>query len=693
MEKTEAKNRIESLRKEIAEHNRRYYVENTPIISDYAFDALLRELTQLEALYPEFITEDSPTQKVGSDLKKENSPFKQYKHLHPMLSLANTYSIEELKEFDARVRRLTDKPFTYNCELKFDGTGINLLYRNGVLIRALTRGDGASGDDVTRNIRTISSIPEKLNEGFSYPPEFEIRGEVYMPFEAFDKLNYDKILNEEQPFANPRNAAAGTLKMLDSSQVAKRGLKCVLYHLIAPDSDFELHSQTLSNAFSWGLPISEHSKKCNTIDEVVEYITSWDTKRTSLPYPTDGVVVKVDELSVQQALGYTAKTPRWAVAYKFKPEEALTKVLSIDYQVGRSGAVTPVANLEPVQLSGTTVKRATLHNAEQMQILNIRIGDYVYVEKGGEIIPKITRVELDKRPADSRQFEFPKLCPSCSTPLIKDPEQAKFFCPNSEGCLPQIEGRFLHFCSRKALDINLGEVAIDQLCQKGYIKRIEDLYSLSDLQLLSLEKWKEKSVKNFRASLQKSKEIPFGRVLYGLGIKLIGETTAKALATGFKNIDNIIEADMEALTAMEDVGPTVAQAIVDFCSNEQNLQTIAALKKAGLQFESKSQAPVSDELKGMTIMITGNYSIPRETMKLYIEAHGGKVGSSVSSSTTYLLAGTKPGDSKIAKAQKLGIPIISEEEFYAIAAGGSAPPQKESATNDDSGDDNQLKLF
>ncbi len=685
MDANEARHRINALREEINAHNRHYYLENSPLISDYEFDLLLKELIQLEELYPQFKSPDSPTAKVGSDLETENSPFRQYAHLHPMLSLANTYSIEELRDFDARVKKGTDSAFTYNCELKFDGTGINLLYRNGILVRALTRGDGTTGDDVTRNIKTIKSIPLQLKDGSGYPEEFEIRGEVYMPFDSFNKLNTQRELDEEPLFANPRNAAAGSLKMLSSKAVSGRGLDCVLYHLIAPGYEDSLHSKSLEDAASWGLPISSHSRKCSNIDEVVEYIGEWDQRRHGLPFPTDGVVVKVDQYAIQRELGFTAKTPRWAVAYKFKPEEALTKIESIDYQVGRTGAVTPVANLSPVLLSGTTVKRATLHNADQMDLLDIRVGDCVYVEKGGEIIPKITRVELSKRPAGSSPEVFPKVCPACGTPLVRDPEQAKYFCPNSDGCTPQIEGKFLHFASRKAMDINIGEVAVHQLCEREYVRELQDLYHLDDLQLLSLDKWKGKSVENFRQSLEKSTQVPFHRVLFALGIKNIGETTAKTLATHFKNIDALKEASRDELLSVEDVGGTLADSIIGWFSEPRHLNTVQELKKAGLQFSLEEKAPVSDTLKGMTIMITGNYSIPRDTMKYYIEAHSGKVGSSVTSSTTYLVAGAKAGASKLEKARKLGIPVISEEEFYKIAAPGQE--------NDSPETDTELKLF
>lgn len=686
MNKKEAKVRIDALRKELNRHNHNYYVLNSPIISDYEFDILMRDLVQLEKLYPEFITPDSPTQKVGSDLeapaetkqeKSNNSEasdgknhFRQFPHKHPMLSLANTYNIEELKEFDRRIRKFTDQPYSYSCELKFDGTGINLYYKDGALERALTRGDGAVGDDVTENVKHILSIPQHLKPGSGYPTEFEIRGEIYMPYEAFDKLNYERELNEEQEFANPRNAAAGSLKLIDPSLVSGRCLECILYHLIAEKLDVPTHTKAIDCAASWGLPTSEYAKECSNIEEVTEYVQSWDSKRKTLPFPTDGMVVKVNQFALQKGLGYTAKIPRWAVAYKFKPEQALTQLISIDYQVGRTGAVTPVANLEPVQLSGTVVKRATLHNADQMKLLDIHYSDYVYVEKGGEIIPKITGVELSKRAVNAQPAIFPSVCPVCRTALVRDEDEAKFFCPNSDNCTPQIEGKFIHFIGRKALNINAGEATIHQLFTKGYIKELEDLYNLTDLQLLSLDKWKEKSVANFKTSLERSKNVPFGKVLFGLGIRFIGETTAKSLAARFRSIEGLKNATREELLETDDVGEALADSIIGYFKEPRHLNTIEKLKEAGLQFKigASDIKLISNVLQGKTVMITGNYSVPRETMKQYIEAHGGKVGSSVTGNTSYLVAGEKAGDAKLKKAEKLGIPVISEEDFYKIAA-------------------------
>lgn len=673
VKKGEAKKRIEELKELIRTHNHNYYVLNAPTISDFEYDILMNELIQLEKLFPQYITKDSPTQNVGSDLAVTGAGqggFRQYRHEYPMLSLSNTYDLEELYAFDQRVKKVADSPFSYNCELKFDGTAICLTYKDGILFRALTRGDGTVGDDVTSNVMEIGSIPQKLKSGTSYPREFEIRGEIYMPYEAFDRLNRQRELDEDPPFANPRNAAAGSLKLLDSAAVKERGLESTLYHLIAPDLGVTTHSDALKAAAEWGLPVSEYAKECKGIEEVVEYITLWDEKRRSLPFATDGIVVKVNQLDLQKKLGFTAKSPRWATAYKFKPEEALTKLLSIDYQVGRTGAVTPVANLEPVLLSGTMVKRASLHNSEQMELLDIHIGDYVYVEKGGEIIPKITGVELSKRSASAEKARFPACCPDCGTPLVKDPEEAKSFCPNSDGCPMQQKGKFLHFIGRKAMNINAGEATIEQLYTKGYIKRLSDIYSLTSNELSQLDKWKEKSVANFLNSVKQSKERPFSKVLFALGIKYIGETTANSLAYTFKSIENLMHASREELTETEDVGEKLADSIISYFSNPDNIKLIEELKAAGLKFsiDESSAMKLSDALDGRTFMITGIYTIPREEMKAYIEAHGGKVASSVSSKTDFLVAGEKSGEAKIKKAEKLGVEIISEEELYKMTS-------------------------
>ena len=667
MNRKEAKARIAELSAELERHNHNYYVLNNPEITDFQYDLLMMELGELEKKFPEFAISTSPTQNVGSDLAPTRQ-FEQFPHKYPMLSLANSYSIEEVSSFSERVSKGTDIPFTFSCELKFDGTAICLTYKNGKLVRALTRGDGTRGDDVTLNVLQIPSIPHTLKENADYPDEFEIRGEIYMPYKAFDKLNRQRELDEEQPFANPRNAASGSLKLLDPKTVKGRGLECTLYHLLTEEPVAQTHTEALYKAAEWGLPVSEHIRECNTVEDVEKFILYWDTRRKELSYATDGIVIKVNQLPVQASLGYTAKSPRWATAYKFKPEEAKTKLLSIDYQVGRTGAVTPVANLDPVQLSGTKVKRASLHNWDQIKLMDIHIGDYVYVEKGGEIIPKITRVAMDERGFDIVPVDFPKNCPVCGTPLVKDEDEAKHFCPNRDFCPPQIKGKFIHFIGRKAMDINAGEATIEQLYNKGYIKDLADLYSLTREQLLTLDKWKEKSADNFLKSLESSRKVPFERVLFALGIRYIGETTAKNLAGEFKSIDALCSATREQLLTTEDVGDKLADSLIAWFSNEQHIATLERLKGAGLQMETDSSNKVveSEILKGKTIVISGNFSISRDDMKALIERHSGKVGSSISGNTTYMVAGEKCGPSKLEKATKLGIEIISEDEFYNI---------------------------
>lgn len=667
MNKKEARARITELTSELERHNYNYYVLSAPEITDFQYDLLMMELQELEKRFPEYAVSTSPTQKVGSDLAP-TAQFEQLPHKYPMLSLSNSYSMDEVAAFSGRVSKGTDLPFTFSCELKFDGTAICLTYKHGKLFRALTRGDGTVGDDVTRNIMQIPSIPHTLKEGTNYPDEFEIRGEIYMPYKAFDKLNRQRELDEEQPFANPRNAASGSLKLLDPKSVRGRGLECTLYHLITPEPVAQTHIESLHLASSWGLPVSEHAKECRNVEEVEQYITYWDTRRKELPYATDGIVIKVNQLPVQTSLGYTAKSPRWATAYKFKPEEALTKLLSIDYQVGRTGAITPVANLEPVQLSGTKVKRASLHNSEQIKLMDIHIGDYVYVEKGGEIIPKITRVALEERGFDIVPVEFPVCCPVCGTPLVKDEEEAKHFCPNSDFCPPQIKGKFIHFIGRKAMDINAGEATVEQLYNKGYINVLSDLYKLTREQLLTLVKWKEKSADNFLMSLEESKKVPFERVLFALGIRYVGETTAKNLASEFKSIDAIASATREQLLATEEVGEKLADSLLSYFSDGRHMSTIMELKEAGLKMEIDSTKKVieSEILKGKTIVISGNFSISRDEMKALIERNSGKVGSSISGNTTYMVAGEKCGPGKLEKATKLGIEIITEDQFFKI---------------------------
>ena len=682
MEKSQAYIRIQELRKVIEEANRSYYVDNSPTLSDYDFDMLLKELEALEKEYPEYITPDSPTRRVGSDLstarsKKSSKEFAQYTHRYPMLSLGNTYDISEVQAFADRASKDIGNRFTYSCELKFDGTAICLTYKDGKLLRALTRGDGSVGDDVTDNVRMIKGIPQELKipAGFvpsllqssPWPDEFEIRGEIYMPWQAFDRLNEERANDEEQPFANPRNAASGSLKLINSNMVANRGLECTLYHMLGEDLPFQTHDEALEAASVWGLPVSDKRRVCKSIEDIESFISYWDTERKTLPFATDGIVIKINELQYQEELGYTSKFPRWAVAYKFKAERALTRLLSIDYQVGRTGAVTPVANLEPVQLSGTVVKRASLHNADQMDILDIHIGDHVYVEKGGEIIPKITGVEMSMRETDAVKPVFPEKCPDCGTILVRDEEEAKSFCPNQSGCPTQIKGRLIHFLSRKAMNVIAGEATIEQLYNKALVWSIGDFYELKTEHLLTLEGWKEKSAERFLKSLEDSRSVPFERVLYALGIRYVGEATAKSVARHFGNIDAIVSADVDDLLKVDDVGLIIAESIYHYFRDEINLETISRLKAAGLKFEvEKAAEKLSDRLSGKTIVISGNFSVSRDEIKALIASHGGKNSGSVSGRTTYLLAGEKPGPEKIKKAEALGIEIIDEAKFRDI---------------------------
>ncbi|HIQ84686.1 MAG TPA: NAD-dependent DNA ligase LigA [Candidatus Cryptobacteroides excrementigallinarum] len=687
MDRNEARKRIEELRRTLEENSRRYYVDNAPVISDFEFDTLMHELEGLEAEYPEFDSPDSPTRKVGSDLDapldgnaepQARTGFVQRRHRYPMLSLGNTYSISEIEEFTARAERALDGArFSYSCELKFDGTAICLSYRKGRLVQALTRGDGVFGDDVTENALRISNIPRQLHG--DYPEEFEIRGEILMPYEAFDALNREREDNEDPPFANPRNAASGSLKLADPEEVAHRGLMCTLYHIPAESVTFASHWDALDAAESWGLPVSDKRRLCHDINEIREYISYWDVQRKFLPYATDGIVIKINELDCQRTLGYTAKFPRWAVAFKFKAEQACTRLTSIDYQVGRTGAVTPVANLDPVQLSGTVVRRATLNNADMMEQLDIRIGDYVFVEKGGEIIPKITGVDLSKREEGTARPVFPDVCPDCGTPLVRSEDEAKWFCPNQDGCPMQIKGRLLHFTGRKAMDILAGEVTVEQLYNLGLAKRPSDLYGLNKWQLTSLDGWKERSAQRFLDSLEASKKVPFERVLFALGIRYVGEATAKILARHFGDMDRIASASKEELLMLADIGEVTAGSVYDFMHDPVQLEELARLKAAGLQFSgAPAAAALSSVLEGKTIVISGNFSISRDAMKELIAAHGGKAGSSVSGRTAFLLAGTKPGPEKLRQCEKLGIPVVSEDEFMKMLP--DAPAGHESVT-------------
>ena len=693
----EAAERIGLLRTTIEDSNRRYYVDNAPILSDYEYDQLMYELQAIEARFPQLASDDSPTRHVGSDLsdRKEGKEFEQYPHRYPMLSLGNTYSIAEIEEFAARASRLlSGETFTYSCELKFDGTAICLTYRDGRLLRALTRGDGSVGDDVTRNVRHIANIPARLS-GSGWPQEFEIRGEIYMPYAAFDRLNEEKLREEEAPFANPRNAASGSLKLTDPEEVGRRGLECTLYHLLGENLPFSTHSEALDKAASWGLPVSEHRRICASIEDIEQYIARWDTERRKLPFATDGIVIKVNQLDLQRSLGYTAKSPRWAVAYKFKAEQALTPLLSIDYQVGRTGAVTPVANLEPVQLSGTVVKRATLHNPDQMELLDIHIGDWVYVEKGGEIIPKITAVEPSKRPSDAVKPQFPTVCPICGTPLVKDEGQAKLFCPNKDHCPPQIKGTLVNFLSRKAMNVFAGEANIEQLYNMGYVRNVADLYDLTENQLLHLEGWKHRMAQRFLESLDESvRTTPFERVLYAIGIRFVGEQTGKTLARHFKSMDALMAASREELLEVEDVGEVIADSILAWFADPSNRDIIERLRRQGLQMEIGAAAQEhSDALAGKTVVISGTYSISRDEMKALIEKHGGKISSSVSARTSFLLAGEKPGPEKVKKAESLGVEIVNEARLREMLGGNDATEPAAGTAEGKEAEGIQLSLF
>lgn len=666
MERQKALDRITFLRNELHRHNYLYYVKAQPEISDYDYDLLLLELIELEKQYPEFDDPNSPSRRVGSDISKE---FTQVRHRYPMLSLANAYSFGELADFDSRIRKALPEPYEYVCELKFDGVAIGLTYKGGKLVQAVTRGDGTVGDDVTANVRTIRTIPLELH-GHDFPDEFEIRGEIFMPRQVFEELNREREEIGETPFANPRNAAAGTLKLLNSAEVARRKLDCTLYFLLGESLPTDYHYQNMLKAKEWGFKVSEHMTLCNNLSDVQKFIEHWDHARKKLPFDTDGVVVKVNSYRQQNLLGLTAKTPRWAVAFKYKPELVSTELLSVDFQVGRTGAVTPVANLRPVKLAGTTVKRASLHNADQIHLLDIRIGDWVFVEKGGEIIPKIVGVDQSKRSLFSKPVDFPITCPECGSSLVRPEGEARHFCPNQYGCPPQIKGRIEHFISRKALNIDgLGEETVALLYDNNLIRDAADMYTLTREQLLQLERFAEKSADNAIKSIEKSKAVPFARVLYGIGIRYIGETTAKKLAQHFRSIDSIASATMEQLMEVEDVGERIALSIIEFFSNETNRDLIQKLKASGVQLSVKDEeiAMISDKLKGLTVVISGTFSrISREELKELIARHGGKNVSSISSSTSLLVAGENMGPAKLEKATKLGVKIISEDEFFAL---------------------------
>ena len=657
---------IIALREALHHHNHKYYVENAPEISDFEFDQMMHRLMELESSHPEYADENSPTMRVGSD---KTSEFQNVKHRYPMLSLSNTYSIESLNEFIERIEK-EEGETEFVCELKFDGTAISLTYEEGRLVRAVTRGDGESGDDVTANVRTIGSIPLTLKG--EYPAEFEIRGEIFMPYASFDRLNAEREAAGEQLFANPRNAAAGTLKQQQSSVVAKRGLDCTLYQIASRELPFSTHWEALESARRWGFKVSEHARICRSAEEIRTFIEHWDTARKELPYPTDGIVIKVNDFAKRRRLGFTSKSPRWAVAYKFKAEQALTRLISVDFQVGRTGAITPVANLEPVLLAGTVVKRATLHNAEQIELLDIRLGDMVYVEKGGEIIPKITEVELSERSGNSEPFQYITTCPECGTALVRYEGEAKHYCPNQGGCRPQILGRIVHFIRRKALDIDgLGSETVELLHESGLLNNIADIYDLKAVDLAALPRLGDKSADNIIRSINASKAVPFARVLFGLGIRFVGETTAKYLAAHFKSLDAVMSAAKEQLLEAEEVGDKIADAILEYFADEQNIAIIERLRTAGLQFEEEAKERHSNCLEGKNIVISGKFlDHTRDELKELIELHGGKNQSGVSANTDFIVAGENMGPAKLQKAEKLGVKILSENDFIELIGGG-----------------------
>ena len=654
------KEEIDRLRAQLEEYNRRYYLDNDPVVSDRQFDELMRRLQDLEKQYPQYDDPNSPTRRVGSDLTNR---FESVRHRYPMMSLSNTYSLEELREFYDRVREEAPEA-DFVCELKFDGTAISLTYEHGRLLRAETRGDGTVGDDVTANVRTIRSVPLVLT-GDDYPDDFEMRGEIYMPRAEFARLNAEREEIGEVPFANPRNAAAGTLKLQNSSVVAARRLDCFLYAMAGENLPFNSHWDALNKARTWGFRISDHMRRCRTWEEIEAFIRETDSLREGLPYATDGAVVKGNSYDIQRRLGATAKAPRWAVAYKFKAEEALTELLSVEFSVGRTGAVTPVANLTPVLLAGTVVKRASLHNADQIALLDLRIGDHVYVEKGGEIIPKITGVELSMRPAESRPLEFVRTCPQCGAPLERYEGEAAWYCPNSSGCTPQIVGRIVHFISRKAMNIEgIGEETVGLFFEQGLVRDAADLYDLAPERIAALPRLGAKSAANIMASLARSRSVPFARVLYALGIRFVGEATARILAAHFKSLDALAAASEEELAQVDEVGKTIARSVREYFADPVNRRIIERLRAAGLQFETVGEERLSDALAGLSIVISGTFERhSREELKRLIEQHGGRNLAAVSGNADYLLAGTGVGPAKLAKATKLGVRMLSEEEF------------------------------
>jgi DNA ligase (NAD+) len=678
MDRAKAQSRIVTLTQQLHEHNYRYYVQDNPTISDYEFDQLLKELESLEKQFPDLAGEDSPTQRVGGQITKK---FIAVKHKFPMLSLGNTYSKEELQDFDARIRKSINDDFDYVCELKFDGVAIGLTYRNGCLVQAVTRGDGVQGDEVTSNVKTIRSIPLRIYAG-NLPVEFEVRAEIILPHKSFIRLNEEKQENNEPLFANPRNAASGSLKLQDSSLVAKRNLDCYVYGLMGDNLPFQSHFENLEKLKKWGFKVADLTQKCSDIDEVMNFVEKVEKQRSSLPYDIDGIVIKVNDYRQQEQLGFTSKFPRWAISYKFKAEQGVTRLLDVAYQVGRTGAVTPVAILEPVLVAGTTVKRASLYNADKMNELDLHFNDTVHIEKGGEIIPKIVDVNTELRQKDARKIPYATHCPECKTKLIRNEGEAVHYCPNSESCPPQIQGKIEHFISRRAMNIEgLGEGKIEVLIQNNLIRNIADLYDLKYEQLLGLEKiitdeitgkqkkisFREKTVDNILNAINNSRNIPFERVLYALGIRYLGETGAKKLARNFKSIDKIRNSGFEELVAVPEIGERIAGSILDYFSTEQNNIIVNRLIEAGLNFQTKtasSEGQANQPLEGKSFVVSGVFeSYSRNQIKELIEQNGGKNVSSISSKTDYLLAGDKMGPEKKKKAEELEIPIISEDDF------------------------------
>lgn len=656
------KQQIEALREELNKHNYDYYVLSAPTISDFEFDKKLKELSELEALHPEYFDANSPTQRVGSDINKS---FRQVIHKYPMLSLGNTYTESEVTDFYNRVKKGLNDEFEIVCELKYDGTSISLTYIDGELTQAITRGDGVQGDDVTANVRTIRSIPLRLR-GNDYPAEFEIRGEILMPWSVFEDLNKERAEQEEALFANPRNAGSGTLKQQDPKKVAARKLDSYLYYMLGENLPTDGHYENLMKAKEWGFKISDATKKCKTLDEIFAYIHYWDIERKNLPVATDGIVLKVNSLTQQRNLGYTSKFPRWAIAFKFQAEKAVTTLESVSYQVGRTGAVTPVANLKPVKLSGTTVKRASLYNEDYINLLDLHINDQVYVEKGGEIIPKITGVDISKRGIFDEKVEFTKNCPECGTPLVKDEGEAIYYCPNESSCPPQIKGRIEHFCTRKAMNITCGPETVELFYNARLIHNIADLYTLKWQDVSRLERWAEKSAKNLTDSIQASVSVPYARVLYALGIRYVGETVAKKLALAFPDIDALMAASVEELVQVDEIGDRIAQSIVRYFGESSNVEVVNRLREFGIQFELSEDivSQRTEKLKGLSIVISGTFEKhSRDEYKAMIEQNGGKNSGSISSKTNYILGGDNMGPAKLEKAGSLGIPIISEEVF------------------------------